>query len=234
MVEYAVVDSQDITLETITTFYEEKVLTNFISLRSFKTTIDDKPTVIITGQERNGDGGIVLTLIREENQINSIEFVGPLTELYAQMEHLSRIAHSYSFIEEKLNARLPARGIRFNNFGSGWNWYEDVAEGFYIYGKVDDMPAIIGVSATPKNEGQSSQQSEKGFPASFIINNKRITAEGRAVKENGRGTFYYSLEYNGTPYLIYIAVDGISDEYQLETFHRHQDVQRLFQQYVQF
>ncbi len=234
MFEYAVLDSQDLTLETITTFYDEKVLTDFISRRSFKTTIDDNPAVIITGEERNGDGGIVLTLIREENQINSIEFVGPLTELHDQMEHLSRIAHSYSFIEEKMSARLPDRGIRFNNFGSEWNWYEDVAEGFYLYGTVDDMPAIIGVTATTIHEDQSSQQSERGFPASFIINNKKITAEGRAVKENGGGKLYYSLEYNGIPYLIYIAVDGISEEYQLETFHSHQDVQRLFQHYVQF
>lgn len=198
--EYAPV-SPELTLDDCISYYEDEVLEDFKAVRSVDTRIDGREAVILSakkdemgnarngGDGNNGDGGLLLAIFQEEQQVNAIEIVGSQEEITARARELSGILHSYQFVEEEYSKRLRGEGPSFHSFTSDWRWFDDFPGGLYLRGTIADVPAVVGVStagAEAMGAAVVDMYSENASQASFETTDS--SGEAPSGSSNSQGS----------------------------------------------
>jgi hypothetical protein len=235
--EYIPQPEKRISMEELISFYEESVFDDTVGIKKFETVIDGNSAVIMSGIAKKGKGGVLLSMIAEENQIISVEVAGERRLITEKAETISEIFHSYRYIEENTSKRVPAEGVRFHSFESEWQWYDDLPGGVYLQRFIDDEPIMVGVAFdnTNRNIASSQLRGEKSFSAPILINNRRVTLQGYILEHTDRRIILvYEGNLDGVPLLISCATDHLPTDTEPETFHRHEMMKNLFRYHLLF
>jgi hypothetical protein len=221
-------------LEKLAQYYSSNFLTDFTNIEITSRKINNRKFYFITGKDTANNKLFLTGLTKSMNNTVFLVEIQSNGENLSDNQAVKSIFENMQFDTEiSREFRILNNNIKFYCHNHSWAWLDDCNNGFYLYSTHGSQKCIVGLWET-EFANTKEMFSITGnfdidmFDAGFFINNRFIKTRGTGyLEQNGFTKLYYTADFCGKKYCIYISIpaDSVSDYTE---FHKSELITNLF------